>query len=223
MKPTAVLTTELCSIADIKCLGLSEPGSEAELAVVSEVPRPWTVVVAITGASGVVYGVRLAQELNNAGLKVRIVLTIASRKVFAEEMPLGVEALQEVGKILSEEEIDADIASGSSHWDAMVIAPCSMKTLSAIAHGFAYNLICRAADVAVKEKRKLILVVRETPVSAIHLENMLKLSRLGVVILPASPAFYHKPESVGAMINHVVGKILDNLGVAHQLFERWGS
>lgn len=195
---------------------------EVELAIVGA-QRPRKAIVGITGASGVIYGVRLVQELNNAGIETISVLTHAARKVLVEELPLGVEALEKSSRVLSEDEIDADIASGSSKWDAMIIAPCSMKTLSAVAHGYANNLVCRAADVAIKEHRRLVLVVRETPLSAIHISNMLRLSRLGVVILPASPAFYHAPDSVGSMINHVVGKILDCLGVEHGLFRRWRS
>jgi 4-hydroxy-3-polyprenylbenzoate decarboxylase len=181
------------------------------------------VVLGVTGASGIVYGVRLAEELAKQGVKLTIVLSEAARKVSEFEMPLGVEELSKCGRVLSENEIDADISSGSAKYDATVICPCSMKTLSAIANGYSDNLISRNADVVLKEHRKLVLVVRETPLSAVHLENMLKLSRLGVVILPASPGFYHKPKTIDDLVNHVVGKIMDTLGFETNLFRRWGS
>lgn len=119
--------------------------------------------------------------------------------------------------------INAPIASGSFKTDGMVVVPCSMKTLSAIAHGYADNLITRSADVIIKEKRKLILVPRETPLSTIHLENMIRLTRLGAVMLAPIPAFYFKPESLNGIIDHLVSKILDHLGIENHLYKRWGE
>lgn len=177
----------------------------------------------VTGASGVVYGVRLAEELAKSGIELTIVVSDVARKVLASEMPEGMEELGKRGRVLSEHEIEADVSSGSAKFDATVVCPCSMKTLAAIANGYANNLICRSADVALKEHRRLVLVVRETPLSAIHLENMLKLARLGVTILPASPGFYHKPKTIDDLVNHVVGKIMDALGIESNLFKRWGS
>jgi 4-hydroxy-3-polyprenylbenzoate decarboxylase len=181
------------------------------------------VVLGITGASGVVYGVRLAGELVKDVSELAVVVSDAAREVMKVEAPDGLEELGKYGRVLSEHELDADVSSGSARFDATVVCPCSMKTLSAIANGYAYNLICRAADVAIKEHRRLVLVVREMPLSAVHLENMLKLARLGVVVLPASPGFYHSPKSIDDLVNHVVGKVLDLLGVESALFKRWGG
>jgi len=179
------------------------------------------IVLGITGASGVVYGVRLAEELAKSGIELTIIVSDAAKKVLASEMPETLEELPKRGRVLSEHEIEADVASGSARFDATVICPCSMRTLSSIANGYADNLISRSADVALKEHKKLVLVVRETPLNAIHLENMLKLARLCVVILPASPGFYHKPQTIDDLVNHVVGKIMDTLGVESNLFKRW--
>jgi len=179
------------------------------------------VVLGVTGASGVIYGVRLAAELKKTGTELMIVVSDTAKKVLTAEVPEGLRQLERCGRLLSEHDLDADISSGSAKTDATVICPCSMKTLSAIANGYAYNLISRNADVAIKEQRKLVLVVREMPMNAIHLENMLKLARLGVVILPASPGFYHKPKTIDDLVNHVVGKVMDVLGIESNLFERW--
>ena len=181
------------------------------------------VALGVTGASGAAYGVRLASELAKAGTELTIIVSDAAKQVLATETRDGLKQLKSYGKLLTERDIDADVASGSARTDAVVVCPCSMKTTAAIANGYAYNLICRAADVAIKEQRKLVLVVRETPLSAIHLENMLKLARLGVVILPASPGFYHEPRTVNDMVNHVVGKVLDVLGIESELYKRWSS
>jgi 4-hydroxy-3-polyprenylbenzoate decarboxylase len=181
------------------------------------------VVLGVTGASGVVYGVRLAEELRKSGVELTIIISDAAKKVLASEMVEGLEALSRQGRALGEHEIEADVSSGSARIDATVICPCSMKTLSAIAHGYADNLISRSADVALKEQRRLVLVVRETPLNVIHLENMLKLARLGITILPASPGFYHNPKSTDDLVNHIVGKIMDALGIESNLFKRWGS
>ena len=181
------------------------------------------IILGITGASGAIYGIRLATELKRARVELTIVVSDAAKKVIEYEVPGGLSRLEQSKKILSEHDLDADISSGSTGFDATVICPCSMKTLSAIANGYAYNLICRNADVALKEQRKLVLVVRETPLNVIHLENMLKLAKLGVRILPASPGFYHNPKSIDDLVNHIVGKVLDTLGIESKLFERWSG
>jgi len=179
------------------------------------------VVLGITGGSGAVYGVRLAEELVRCEVDLSIIVSDAAKRVLRFEMPKGLQALKKCGRVLGESEIGADVASGSAKFDATVICPCSMKTLAGIASGYADNLICRNADVALKEHRRLVLVVRETPLSAVHLENMLKLARLGVTIMPASPGFYHNPKSVEDLVNYVVGKVMDSLGLESNLFKRW--
>ncbi|MCX6775738.1 MAG: UbiX family flavin prenyltransferase [Candidatus Micrarchaeota archaeon] len=180
------------------------------------------VILAITGASGVPIGMRLAKALRKEQLS--IVVSENAKKVIKYEVGDVKKFLAELskyGRLYDEAEIDAPPASGSSLFDAMVVCPCSMKTLSAIASGYCHNLITRSADVMLKEGRRLILVPRETPLNAIHLENMLKLSRIGVVILPASPAFYHRPKKVEDMVDFIVGKILDSLRVENHLYKRW--
>lgn len=175
------------------------------------------VVVAITGASGAAYGTRLLQVLRDNKIKTICIVSKAAELILkheGEELP---------GKCYEEEDIEAPLSSGSYKFDAMVIAPCSMKTLAAVANGYASNLITRCADVAIKEGRKLILVPRETPLSSIHLENMLKLAGTGVVILPAMPAFYPRPEKLQDLVDFVVGKVLDSLGIENELYWRWGK
>ena len=179
------------------------------------------IVLGVTGASGAIYAVRLASELKKAENEVTIIVSDAAKLVLASEVEDGLGRLTECGRVLSEHDLDADVSSGSVKVGAVVICPCSMKTLAAVANGYAYNLICRVADVALKEGRKLVLIVREMPFSAIHLENMLKLARLGAVIIPASPGFYHAPKTMDDLVNHVVGKVLDLLGVEAGLFKRW--
>lgn len=181
-------------------------------------------ILALTGASGIQIGIRLAKVLKEHELS--IIVSDNAKKVIEYEIgDVGkvLAELEKYGRVYKETEIDAYPASGSSLFDAMVVCPCSMKTLSAIANGYCYNLITRSADVMLKEGRRLILVPRETPVSAIHLENMLKLSRLGVVILPASPAYYHKPKKVEDMVDFIVGKILDSLRIENKLYKRWNA
>jgi len=196
------------------------------------------VALAITGASGAVYGLRLAQELLVAGIRVSLVISSAGRLVLKEEqgvdLPVDPEAqnsaLRErfgVGADMltcyGEKDFLAPMASGSSAPDAMVICPCSMGSLGRVVAGLSGNLIERTADVMVKEGRPLLLVPRETPLSAIHLENMLRLARLGVKIIPAMPGFYGGPQTLDDLVNFVVGKVLDQLGVAHALYKRWGG
>jgi len=189
-------------------------------------------ILAITGASGAPFGVRALEEL----LKTAIVHLIISSNTFSiirEETGLdwtgdtepklrkqfGADTLY----YYDDQNMEAPIASGSFKTDGMLVVPCSMKTLSGIANGYANNLIERAADVTLKEGRRLLLAPREMPFSAIHLENMLKLARLGVTIAPPVTAFYHHPENLDAMIDFIAGKILDSFGIEHDLFKRWGA
>lgn len=181
------------------------------------------IVLGITGASGVIYGIRLAEELSKSGSQLVIIISDAGKRVIATEVLNGLDRVVKAGTLLSEHDLEAAESSGSTKFDASIVCPCSMKSLSAIANGFAYNLICRNVDVAIKENRKVVLVVRETPLNAIHLENMIKLARLGVTIMPASPGFYHNPNSIDDLVNHVVGKIMDCVGIESTLYRRWRS
>lgn len=186
------------------------------------------IVVGITGASGSIYAIRLIEELLKKEIFVHIICTDTGKKVMKYETSIDIEEwiidLKEKYNHVKLEDINnlfSGVASGSYKFDAMIILPCSMGTLAEISMGLAKNLLCRAADVCLKENRKLIIVPRETPLNAIHLENMLKLSRLGVTILPAVPGFYHKPQSIDDLINFVVGKILDSLSIENTLFTKW--
>lgn len=194
--------------------------------------------LAITGASGAIYGLRVARELLRAGDRVSMLISAAGFAVLKEECGLDwagagagvVDLLRshfryqgEGLNFYGEQELLSPIASGSSAPDAMIVAPCSMGTLSRISSGNSGNLLERAADVMLKEGRPLVLAPRETPLNAIHLEHMLKLARLGVRIVPAMPAFYQHPESMDDLIDFVVGKILDSVGVENSLFRRWGT
>lgn len=180
------------------------------------------VIVAISGASGAIYGVRLVRALRDA--RVRVHLTISPSAEITLKLETGMNP-RDLARLATHTypstDLTAPISSGSSPIDAMVIAPCSTKTLAAIASGYSDNLITRAADVALKENRTLVLVPRETPLSQIHLRNMLTLARAGAVILPASPGFYHNPKTVDDLVDHVVGKIMDVLQIEHNLYKRW--
>jgi len=197
-----------------------------------------TITLALTGASGVQYGIRLLQYLLQDGHKVYLLVTKAAHVVISMETELswpsntatlqdqlckryGVDEKQLL--ICGEKKWASPIASGASSVDAMVICPCSMGSLSSIAVGASANLLERAADVMLKERKKLILVPRETPFSDIHLENMLKLSKMGTVILPANPGFYNKPQNLDELIDFLVARILDHLGVEHKLQPKWGE
>ena len=196
------------------------------------------VTLALSGASGMAYGLRLLECLLAADIDVNLLISHAAHLVTKQELGVALPArASDLEYQLSEsldtrdgqlrvygrEDWNAPVASGSNPADAMVICPCSMGTLAAIAHGTSDNLIERAADVMLKEQKKLILVPREAPFSTLHLENMLKLSRMNAVILPANPGFYHRPQSVEDIIDFIVARILDQLGVEHALMERWGE
>jgi 4-hydroxy-3-polyprenylbenzoate decarboxylase len=180
------------------------------------------IIVGITGASGAIYGLRLIEVLKEAGCEIHAVVSEHGWQVLDYECGISPQEIKEKVDFLHDiKNIGACIASGSFKTDAMVVVPCSMRTLSSISNGIADNLLSRAADVMLKEGRKLIIVPRETPLNAIHLANMLKLSQLGVRILPASPGFYHRPSTLNQMIDMMVGKISDSIGIDHDLFPRW--
>ena len=196
------------------------------------------IAVAMTGASGVLYGLRLLECLIKSKIKVYLMISKPAQMVIATETDLELPGRPEEMQIafaewygatagqlfvFGKEQWTAPLASGSSVPSAMVICPCTSGTLSAIANGASNNLLERAADVVLKEGRKLILVHRETPLSTIHIENMLKLSRMGVTILPANPGFYHRPKNIEGIVDFVVARILDQLEVEHTLIPRWGA
>ncbi|MDD4347066.1 MAG: UbiX family flavin prenyltransferase [Desulfitobacteriaceae bacterium] len=180
------------------------------------------IVLAISGATGAIYGIKLLEALNSAGVETQLIISDSAQKTIGMETDYS---LNDVTKMASQQFSNSDIAappaSGSFLHQGMVIAPCSMKTLAAIASGYADNLINRAADVTIKERRKLVLLVRETPLSPIHLENMLKLARLGVIIMPPVPSFYHLPKNMEDMIKQLTGRIFDQLGIENSLVKRW--
>lgn len=197
-----------------------------------------TIAVALTGASGMPYGLRLIECLIAAGCRVQVLYSQVAQIVARQELDLSLPARAADAEVWFAERFSAaagqlqvygrdewfaPVASGSNPPDAMVICPCTMGTLAAVAAGLASNLIERAADVCLKEGRKLVLVPRETPFSTLHLENMLRLSRMGVVILPPNPGFYHHPQSVDDLVDFVVARILDQLKVSHSLMKRWGE
>jgi flavin prenyltransferase len=179
-------------------------------------------VVAISGASGAIYGIRALEALKKLRVETHLVLTDAAAQTIRLETDYS---RTEVEKLAKEThrigDITSKLASGSFLTDGMLVIPCSMKTLAGIATGYSDNLLLRAADVTIKERRPLVLVVRESPLSLIHIENMASVTRAGAVVLPAMPAFYHRPKTIDALVDQVVGKALDLVGVEHQLFRRW--
>jgi 4-hydroxy-3-polyprenylbenzoate decarboxylase len=180
------------------------------------------IIVAISGASGAIYGIRLLEALQKEGIETHLIISRWARETIREETSYSVEEIEKLTNYFYDErDLTAPLSSGSFLIHGMVVIPCSMKTLAAIACGYVENLIARAADITIKESRELVLVPRETPLNAIHLENMLKLSRLGVVILPPMPAFYIKPSSIDDLVNHTIGKVLDQLGINNRLYQRW--
>ena len=180
------------------------------------------IIVGITGSSGVIYGIKLLYFLKKSEIETHIVLSKWAEKNIEIETD---ESVVEVKKLASfeyrENDMAASISSGSFKTDGMIIIPCSMKTLASIANGYDDNLISRAASVTIKENRKLVIVPRETPLSQIHLSNMLKLAKIGVTILPAMPGFYHRPKTINDLILHIVGKTLDQFEINNEVFKRW--
>jgi 4-hydroxy-3-polyprenylbenzoate decarboxylase len=178
----------------------------------------------MTGATGAIYGVRLLERLREAGVETHLVISRWGTRTLIHETPYSREQVSALATVTYPvADMGAAISSGSFHTDGMVVAPCSAKTLAGIAHGFGENLIHRAADVILKERRKLVLVVREAPLSDIHLENMLKLSRMGAVILPPVPAFYSHPLTVDDIVDHTVGRVLDQFGLEMRGAARWAG
>lgn len=181
-------------------------------------------IVGISGASGAIYAVRLLETFKDLGVETHLTITKVAEDVITSETGLTKgEIISLATHFYDVKDLTAPIASGSFKVDGMVIIPCSMKTLAGIASGYTSNLLLRAADVTLKERRKLIIVPRETPLHTIHLLNMYKVALAGAVVLPATPAFYHKPKSINDLVNHVVGKILDVLDIEHNLYKKWGS
>jgi flavin prenyltransferase len=194
-------------------------------------------IVAVTGASGSVYGMRVIEQLVLAGHDVTVVFTNAGREVTAFELGFDLPAENPAGalatflelptverlRVVASDQMFDAIASGSHRTDAMIVAPCSMGFVSAVANGLSDDLPQRAADVMLKERRPLVLVPRETPLSLVHLRNLTAAAEAGAVIVPAMPAFYTKPQTVDDLVNFVVGKVLDLLDVDHELFNRWGD
>ncbi len=182
------------------------------------------ICVAITGASGVAYGIRLLEILKELSVKTFFIASEAGRKVIDVETDMKVEDVAKLAdQSFESNDIAAGLASGSFPINGMVICPCSMKTIASISHGYASDLITRAADCMLKEKKKLILVPRETPLNLIHLQNLLNVKKAGAIVLPAMPAFYHDPKTLQDLIDFIVGKILDQLDIPHNLFKRWGN
>jgi 4-hydroxy-3-polyprenylbenzoate decarboxylase len=182
------------------------------------------IIVGMTGASGAIFGVRLLEAMRKARIETHLVLSKWAQATTEHEMQITVKDVHALASVVhGNANLAATISSGSFVTDGMVIAPCSMRTLGAIAHGTGENLIHRAADVVLKERRRLVVVPREMPLSDIHLENMLKLSRAGAVIMPPMPAFYTHPQSLDEMVDHIVARILDQFGIAAKQARRWNG
>ena len=181
-------------------------------------------IVGISGATGAIYGIRLLEVLSKSDVETHLVITEAAQETILMETSWKVEDINSLAKVSYDiNNLGADISSGSFLSEGMVIIPCSIKSLSGIANSFNENLLIRTADVTLKERRKLVLVVRETPLHLGHIELMLQASRMGAILLPPVPAFYFHPKTIDDLINHTVGKVLDLFGINHHLFNRWGS
>jgi 4-hydroxy-3-polyprenylbenzoate decarboxylase len=187
--------------------------------------RPLKILIGISGATGVIYGIRLLQVISGIkGMETHLIITPAGEQTIeieTEYKATEVKALANCWYRIND--MGASLASGSFKHDGMIIAPCSMKTLSAVAHSHADNLLTRAADVTLKERRRLLLLVRETPLHLGHLKNMVSVTEMGAIVMPPMPAFYHKPHTIQDLIDHTVGKALDLFNIEHNLFNRWSG
>lgn len=180
------------------------------------------ILLSITGATGAVYGIRLLEVLKDTEHHVSLILSSWAKTAILTETDYSVEEVESLADaVYDENDLAAAVSSGSYGIDAAIIAPCTMKTLAGVANGFSENLIVRCADVALKERKPLILMIRETPLSLIHLRNMTAVTEAGGILVPPMPAFYHQPQSIDDIVNQSVGKVLDLLKVPHQLFRRW--
>ena len=194
-------------------------------ASIRPMPSPKRLIIAITGATGAVYGVRLLQVLREApGVETHLMVSDAGVLNLHQELDMNrkdVEALAHV--VHNVRDIGASIASGSFQSEGMIVAPCSMKSLASIAHGLSDNLITRAADVVLKERRRLVLMVRETPLNLAHLRNMTAVTEMGGIIFPPLPGFYHRPATIAEMVDHTIGRVIDLFPIAHELTPRWNG
>lgn len=179
-------------------------------------------IVGITGASGTIYGRKLLEFCNGRDIETTLILSSTAKKIIGHELNIEPEELKDLSdENYENDELEAPISSGSVETDGMVVLPCSMKTLGAIANGISDNLISRSADVTLKEDRKLVLVPRESPLRPVHLENMRTLSQEGAVIMPATPGFYHHPQTISDLTDFMIGKVLDQFEIEHELYESW--
>jgi 4-hydroxy-3-polyprenylbenzoate decarboxylase len=187
--------------------------------------RKTRLIVAITGATGAVYGVRLLQQLQAiAGVETHLILSDAALLTLLQETGMARKEVEVLADVVHKaRDIGASIASGSFQCDGMVVAPCSMKTLASVAHGLSDNLIARAADVVLKERRRLVLMVRETPFNLAHLRNMTLVTEMGGIIFPPLPSFYHHPASITEMVDQTLARVIDLFGIEHDLAPRWGG
>ncbi|MDH7510449.1 MAG: UbiX family flavin prenyltransferase [Methanolinea sp.] len=180
------------------------------------------IIVALSGASGIVYGIRLLEAARELGLETDLIMTDLAARMIGIETSLEPDQVNALAtRVHDSFDFTSPLASGGIRHQGMVVIPCSMKTVAGIACGFSDNLLLRAADCTLKERRPLVLVPRETPLSAIHLRNMLTLAEAGAVILPACPGFYHRPQNIQGLVDHVVGKVFDILGIEHNLYRKW--
>lgn len=179
-------------------------------------------VIGITGSTGIIYGIRMLEVLKKCKVETHLIMTEWAKKCLVLETKYNLKHVKSLADSYSDDtNMAASVSSGTYKTDGMIVIPCSMKTLSSIANGYDENLVARAAGVTIKESRKLVLVTRETPFTSINLENMLKLARIGVIILPPIPGFYNKPKTIDDIVDHTVGKCLDQFDIEHKLFKRW--